>query len=88
MIARLLIAPLVVAMLRRRLRRAGGTDGLAWAARLPLVTLPALALLLAIALTPRTPRKPAPSPSGSSPRPMSARVPLRSASHGAPGSAS
>lgn len=58
MIVRLLIAPLAVAMLRRRLRRAGGTDGLAWAARLPLVTLPALALLLAIALTPRTPGSP------------------------------
>jgi hypothetical protein len=66
MIVRLLIAPLAIAMLRRRLRRASGTGGLAWAVRLPLVTLPALVLLSAVALTPalpgsarRTPRGPA-----------------------------
>ena len=48
-IARLLIVPLAARLLRRRLRRAAGTDGLAWAVRLPLVTLPALALLVAVA---------------------------------------
>jgi len=46
----MLRSPLVAAMLRRaahrRLRRLGGTETIAWAVRIPLVTLVAMAALV------------------------------------------